>query len=261
MTATAQLLQQRSFGQLKLHMERDGPKLIREHGASKLRLPRRSHEAIIINTGGGLAGGDQFEHEFSCGEHSLLTLTSQAAERVYQTLGPPAIISTQMNAEKNSQLMWLPQETILYDGASLQRSFSVCLAQGARFLAVEPVICGRTEMGENISQIHLKDRWRVMRDGVVIYAEDLLMGPKLPISKSTLAGAKAFACVIYVADDAERRLEDVRAVMNKSDGASAWNGKLIARVLATDGFLLRKALIPVLNMLAGPNALPKLWTA
>lgn len=261
MTAAAQLLQQRSFGKLKLRMEQGGPAIIREEGASKLRVPRFSHEAIFINTGGGLAGGDEFEHEFSCGENSKLTLTSQAAERVYQTLGPPAVISTQMNAERDSQFMWLPQETILYDGASLQRNFSVSLARGVKFLSVEPVVLGRTEMGEEISNIHLRDRWRIMLDDALLHAENLLLGPELPTSKSTLAGAKAFATVIYVAEDAERQLDAVRNLLNNNAAASAWNGKLIARVIADDGFLLRKALIPVLNILAGSNALPKIWTA
>ncbi len=261
MTAAAHLLQQRSFGRLKLRMEKSGPGIIREEGASKLRVPRFSHEAIFINTGGGLAGGDEFEHEFSCGENSKLTLTSQAAERVYQTLGPPAVIRTQMNVEENSQFMWLPQETILYDGASLQRNFTVALAPSAKFLSVEPVVLGRTEMGEKISKIHLKDRWRIKLGGVLLHAEDLLLGPNLPTSKSTLAEAKAFATVIYVAEDAERQLDAVRSLMNNNAGATAWNGKLIARVIAEDSFLLRKALIPVLNTLAGSNALPKIWTA
>ena len=261
MSAAAQLLQQRSFGQLKLHVDACGPQLIREVGASKLRLPRGSHEAIFINTGGGLAGGDFFEHEFSCAENSELTLTTQAAERVYQTLGPPAIIRTQMNVGPSSTLMWIPHETILYDGASLERNFIVSLDKNSKFLGVEPVVFGRTEMGEQISQIHLKDRWRINREGTPIHADDFSVGPKLPSTISTLASAKAFATVIYVAADATDQLEAVRAAMNKNDGASAWNGKLIARLVANDGFLLRKALIPVLNVLAGSVALPKIWTA
>jgi urease accessory protein len=261
MSATAQLLQQRSFGQLKLRMELAGPQLIREVGAAKLRIPRGSHEAIFINTGGGLAGGDQFEYEFSCGESSKLTLTSQAAERVYGSLGPPAVLNTQFVADANSALLWLPQETILYDGASLQRQFTALLSKSSKFLAVEPVVLGRTEMAEKISRIHLKDRWRVKRDDALIHADDFLIGPDLPNSKATLGSAKAFATVIYIAEDAELRLNLVRAALNANDGASAWNGKLIARIIAADGFLLRKTLIPVIDALAGGMALPKIWTA
>ena len=257
MTATAQLLEQRSFGQLVLTMGQDGPIDLREAGASKIRIPQGSHQAIIINTGGGLAGGDKFELSFACVAEARLTLTSQSAERVYQTLGPTAEITTQVRAEKNAKLFWLPQETILYEGASLKRSYDVRLMTGAKFLSVEPIIFGRTEMNERITSIQLRDRWRIWREGKLVHAEDLKLGPELPISKATLNGSKAMATLIYVADDAETKLETIR----EFTAASAWNGKLIARLIAKDGYTLRKTLIPAIKVLAEAEALPKIWTA
>ncbi len=256
MLATAKLLDQRSFGVLNFSMGKSGPHVLREEGASKLRLPRGSTQAIIINTGGGLAGGDRFEHNFSCSAHATLTLTSQAAERVYQTLGPPAQISTQISVAQSGQLFWLPHETILYDDASLQRSYEVKLASSAKFLSVELIIFGRTEMHEKISSIQLRDHWRIWREGELVHAEDLKLGPKPPTSKATLNGSNAMATLVYVADDAETRL----AAMRDFAAASAWNGKLVARFIAKDGYTLRKALIPAINTLAGAEALPKIWT-
>jgi urease accessory protein len=52
----------------------------------------------------------------------------------------------------------------------------------------------------------------------------------------------------------------VRETLGPLSGASAWNGKLIARLLAEDGFLLRKQIICALHALAGVEALPKIWT-
>jgi urease accessory protein len=261
MTVTAQLLQQRSLGQVKLHMGRDGPVVLREAGAAKIRLPRNSREAILINVGGGLAGGDAFEFEFSCNAYSNLTITSQAAERVYRSLGPEATISAKFNLENAAQLFWLPQETILYDAAALQRNFEVTMAASSRFLAIEPIVFGRTEMNETIKSIHVKDRWRIFRKGRLVHAEELSIGPSLPNSKATLSGAFATANLIYVAGDAELRLAAMREIMPENSAASAWNGKLIARFIAKDSYILRKALIPAIKALAGEEILPKIWTA
>ncbi len=257
MTATAQLLRQRSVGALILHMGKSGPEVLREVGASKLRLPQGSSQAIVINTGGGLAGGDRFEYSFSCAAQASLTLTSQAAERVYRTLGPPAVISTQISIEQGARLYWLPQETILYEGSSLVRQYEVKLAGDAKFLSLEPVVFGRTEMGEALASVRLKDRWRIWHDGCLVHADDIAIGPNLPHSKATLAGASAMATLIYVAADAEDRL----ALLQKFCACSTWNGKLIARFVAKDGYHLRKALIPAINALTGAEALPKIWTA
>lgn len=256
-TATAQLLEQRSCGALTLAMGKTGPQIIREAGASKIRLPRGSTQAIVINTGGGLAGGDIFEHNFVCAPEASLTLTSQAAERVYQTLGPPAKITTRMQLDNDATLFWLPQETILYEGASLTRRYDVKVKGAARFLSVEPIVFGRTESGEKLLSVHVKDCWRIWREGHLIHAEDSAIGPDLPASKATLGGAAAMATVIYVNNDAEAKLE----AMQKICAASAWNGKLIARFVSQDGYALRKALIPAITVLAGAQALPKIWTA
>jgi urease accessory protein len=254
------LLRQRSVGHVKLHVGQRGIVRLRESGASKLRMPSGSRDAFLINTGGGVAGGDVFQFDISCGVDSALTVTSQAAERVYCTLGPPAVMTTTLIAEKNSKLFWLPQETIIFDGASLQRNYSVMLADSAKFLAIEPIVFGRTEMGEKIRTINLQDRWRVSRDGKLVHAEDLRIENHLPASKATLDGATAMATLIYIADDAEGSIDKVRSVIGENGGASAWNGKLLARVVAKDGFHLRKVLISVLDAIAGDATLPKTWT-
>ncbi len=260
MSATSRLLQQRSVGEVKLCVERHGVTHIRESGASKVRLPRGSNEAILINTGGGIAGGDSFSIDIGVGQDARLTVTSQAAERVYQTLGPFAATVAKLKAGGGAALHWLPQETIIYEGAALRRDYLVELAAGSKFLAVEPLVFGRSQMGETVTNIRLKDSWHIHRCGELAHADVLSFGPGLPGSKATLAGAAALATIVYVAEDAELRLPAVLDEMHSGSGASAWNGKLIARLLAEDGYLLRKQIISVLRALVGPEALPKIWT-
>ena len=260
MSTHAQLLQQRSFGQVSLGVERGGVAKLREMGAARLRIPAGSHQAILINTGGGIAGGDHFEFDFHVGLDASLTLTSQSAERVYRTLGPPAKIETHLVAQAGSELFWLPQETILFDGAALQRNYTVALAENARFLAVEPVILGRSERGEKIETLTLQEKWRIQRGGKLLHAENLHLTAPLPRTKAAIGSAGGFATFVYIAPDAPKYLDAVRAALGPDGAASAWNGKLVGRILAQDGFHLRKRLIPALCALIGSESLPKSWT-
>jgi urease accessory protein len=260
MTTASALLAQRAFGSVHVRMERTGPAILRDEGAAKCRLPRGSSDAILINTSGGLAGGDRVEIRAEAGAGAALTLTSQAAERVYRTLGPAAHVSVDLSAEAGARLFWLPQETILFEGASLTRRISVDLAEDATFLAAEAMVFGRRAMGEHVNGIQLRDRWSIRRAGTLIHAEALALGPDFPSTPATLEGAHAVATVLLVSAGAERLLDQVRALLGPRDGASAWNGKLIARCVADDSLALRKTLVPLLSACVGPSAMPKVWS-
>ncbi len=260
MTAIARLLEQRSVGHVHLRMERHGIAIMREAGAAKCRLPRGSTEAILINTSGGLAGGDEVNIEAQAGEGASLALTSQAAERVYRTLGPAARVNVSLKVEKGATLLWMPQETIFFEDSALHRTLEVDLAEDATFLAVESMVFGRREMGEQVEHVSVVDEWNVRRCGRLVHAERFRVGPDWPRSKATFAANHAMATILLMSPPAETLLDQVRRVLGPHDGASAWNGKLVARLLASDGFHLRKTLIQALSVCAGRERLPKSWS-
>jgi urease accessory protein len=260
MTATARLLEQRSVGHVHLRMERDGISVMREAGSAKCRMPRGSNEAILINTSGGLAGGDTVSIRAEVGLDAALKITSQAAERVYRTLGPPAAVSVSLKAAAGSTLLWMPQESIFFEGSALTRSLDVELHPGATFLGVEPMIFGRTEMGESIEHVSVADRWNIISGGKLIHAEAFKLGPNWSTSQASFGNNFAAATLLLVSPQAELLIQKVRKVLGPNDGASAWNGKLVARLLAKDGFHLRKTLIQVLVACVGREHLPKCWT-
>ena len=251
---------QRSEGSILLRMGNMGLKRLREAHAAKLRMPAGSHEAILINTGGGLAGGDRFTFDITAENQARLTITSQAAERVYRSLGPAAEIDISLTAGDGASLLWLPQETILFDGARLSRRITADLGSGARLVAVESIILGRAAMGEEVRQAHLRDHWRIRQEGRLLFADTVVLDGAPPASAATLDGARAFATVVAVCPEAGSLLEPVRAAIGERGAASAWSGKLIARLVARDGFELRKSLIPALTALAGQAGLPKTWS-
>lgn len=251
---------QRSEGDILLSMSARGLRRLREAHAAKVRIPAGSHEAILINTGGGLAGGDRFSFDIRAEENARLTVTSQAAERVYRSLGPAAEVDVTLTAHAGATLMWLPQETILFDGAALTRCITADLADDAHVLAVEPVILGREAMGETVQHARLHDRWRISRNGRLVFADDLAFDGKPPGSKAALGEARAFATVVLVSPGAEDLIDTVREAIGAGGAASAWSGKLVARLTARDGFELRKSLVPALMALARGASLPKTWS-
>ena len=235
----------------------------RTSGAMKALFPRAEDvQAILINTSGGLTGGDQIDVSASAGTGSSLTLTTQAAERAYRAQEGRARMTTDLRIEADAQINWLPQEMILFDGSALDRRLTIDLAQNARFLMVEPIIFGRAAMGETLTAVSFKDRIRVNRDGNALYWDGLdLDGHTMQhLSRRAIAGgAGAMVSLVYVAPDAEAHLDALRSCLPETGGASLLAPDLLTlRFVASDSFELRRALIPILERLT-KNQLPTSW--
>jgi urease accessory protein len=237
-----------------------------EEGAAKIRLPHthdQSLQAVLMNTAGGLTGGDHLTWQAEAGPGTQLLLTTPACERIYRSLGPDAVIETGLVAAAGARLDWLPQETILFEGARLNRRLEVDLAADASFLAVEAVLLGRAAMGELARNARLTDTWRIRRAGRMLHAEAtrLTADPRERDSLSLLAGAAAFATILYVGADAEAKLAAIRALPAQPQlGSSVIGERLVVRALAPTGLALRRAIVPIIALLSGAGRLPRLWT-
>ncbi|MCC6735942.1 MAG: urease accessory protein UreD [Bauldia sp.] len=236
-----------------------------QDGAAKIRLPKTfgpGAEAILINSAGGLTGGDRLSFAVDVGAGAAASITTQACEKIYRSLGGAAVMDVRLDVGPGGRLDWLPQETILFDRAELGRRVDVHLAPGATFLAVEAVIFGRRAMGETVAEGGLHDRWRIRQADRLVHADDIRMSgavAALGQRSAVLAGAGAMANLVYIAEDTSRHTDAVRLALGERGGASAWNGKLVARVVADDGLELRRRLIPAIMALRGGRPLPKAW--
>lgn len=243
---------------------------LRQEGSAKIRFPSLSSgpmEAILINTAGGLTGGDRIAWTIDAGEAARLTVTTQACEKVYRSVGGIASASARIAVGPGASVSWLPQETILYRDGALSRRLDAELAPGARLLACEAIIVGRAAHGERVETALLRDRWRIHVEGRLVHAEDLALGPSVMTQLALRAaadGGSAFATVLLVCNDAEALLEPVRMLAGEGGGASFWRvagtGKLLARLVARDGYALRQRLVPILALLNGKAPVPKVWS-
>ncbi|SEH75860.1 urease accessory protein [Rhizobium tibeticum] len=247
----------------------DGRTRLRElyqEGAAKIRLPDTfdsSMEAVIINTAGGLTGGDRMNWSIDAGPDTRIDVTTQACEKIYKASSATAEVTTTISVGAKARVDWLPQETILFDRSSLFRRLDVDLEDDSEFLAVEAILLGRKAMGEAVETGLFRDRWRIRKGGKLCHAEDLqLIGDVALLTRAdaVLGGKVAFATVLYVGPLADAYLSAARPLLEgHRGGASSWAGKLVVRLSAPDGFALRKILIPIISTLRNGAPVPKVW--
>jgi urease accessory protein len=260
---------QRASGKVRMvFRRRDGvTHLFRLHqdGSAKARFPRATNgipEAVLINTAGGMTGGDVFGTEIELLEGTRATLTTQACERIYKSTGALVSVTNRIEVGAGARLDWLPQETILFNGGRMTRRLEADLADDAELLISEATVFGRAAMGETIQSGTFRDRWRISRDGKLVFADELRFEGNIAcqlMRPAILAGNAAMATVLLVASECEQFLEPVREIIGNAGGASAWGGKLLVRLAAADGFSLRRVLIPLLAELSMGRSLPKVW--
>jgi urease accessory protein len=284
MSAAPITLPQRAFGRLRVGFERRGAitalAVLRQEGCLKARHPRpepgASAETVLLNTSGGITGGDDLAFAITAGAGTRLVVTTQAAERFYRATpaSPPATIRTDLAGGEDAALDWLPQETILFDACRADRTLSVDLAPSARFVGVESLLFGRQASGEAVQRAWLTDRIRIRHGGrLILHDATRIAGEAAALMgrAGTFADARAMATLVAVTPEAEAmvprlrdalgdgRLPDSRLEGTLEAGVSAWNGLVLARLLASDGARLRQAVMVALGILRGAAPLPRVW--
>jgi urease accessory protein len=262
---------QRAVGELRVELRaRDGRTVLeglRQAGCLKARFPRPEHDGwssvVTLNTSGGIAGGDRLDSVFSMRTGARATIAAQAAERFYRSLpgGAPSQVRNRIVVAEGGAVEWLPQETILFDRCALDRRLHVDLAADAWFLGVECLVFGRAAMGESVERASLRDVIQVRRAGRLLLHDAIRLEGDVAVTLQRPAiadGACAVATLVHVAPDAERALQVVREA-SPHCGVSAWDGMLIARMLAADGASLRTAVVAALQVLRAGRPLPRVW--
>ncbi|MGE3244757.1 MAG: urease accessory protein UreD [Beijerinckiaceae bacterium] len=241
---------------------------VREEGSLRVRFPREygpSLTGVIVNTGGGMTGGDRFAIAAEAQAGARLTLTTSAAEKFYRSLGETAHVEVILCARAGSSLAWLPQEAILFDVAKVRRTYDIHGYGDASVLLCDLNCIGRLAMGECVTDLQAFDRWRIWWDGKLRYADFariagdpgiLLSGP------AATAGAMSFGTLVLCSAKAEESCWSLRSVMADIQGvecaAGLVNGICAARFVAPDIARLRAAMSVCITTVSG-EALPRSW--
>jgi len=239
---------------------------LHQQGSAKAMLPRVHGpvpEVVFLNTSGGLTGGDRLSYALDVPAGAEVTATTQTAERGYASPGPAAQVAVTARVGAGGRLNWLPQETLIYEDSHVSRETNVELSGDASCLLVETIVLGRHAMGEHPNRARLTDRRMVRRDGRPVWAETLHLDAAtlaLRAGAAVLDGATCLAVIAVIAPAAEDALSRVRATLIEPacrSAASGWDGKLLIRILAQDGWPLRQQIARTLRVLT--PTLPRVW--
>lgn len=259
MTAFQPITMQRAKGEALVALGPDRLERLRTEGSAKAILPEghAGREVVFLNTSGGLTSGDHLR--FGLTVQGRATATTQTAERAYRATGTPARMEVRLSVGQGGWLDWLPQETILFDRARLDRRTVIDLAPGAGCLALEAVVLGRAAMGETVRDLTFRDRREIRREGRPFWIDPLALDASALDGSATLGGARAFASLIVTE---EIPLSPLRAVLDEPGvvaEASAFAGRTVLRMLAPDGWPLRRQIARALHILRRGQPLPRVW--
>jgi urease accessory protein len=226
--------------------------------------------AVLLTTSGGLAGGDVLGLDIDVASGVGALVTSQAAEKVYRSLGPDCRVAARLAVADGAALEFLPQETILFEGARLRRHTAVAVAATGRFLACDMLVFGRTARGEAYTRGRLHDAWEVRHGGRLAWVDAVRLDGDIAATLAApmaFAGATAFATALYVGEDGAALLPRARALTDDGPsraGATLVNGVLLARFLGPRAADVREHLGRYLSglrqaALGLPARLPRVW--
>ncbi len=272
--ADASVTHQRSRGgaALRYAVARGATRLIDLHQAAPMRVlfpdhgPGEPPLATLVNTAGGLAGGDAVSVEVTLDPGAHAVVSTPAAEKIYRSLGPETAIEARLTVCAGARLEWLPQETILFDGARLARRLEVDVAPGATLLLAEMLVFGRHARGEALHTGSMVDSWRLRRGGKMLWADGLALGEEMRARLDDpfgFAGAEACATLLAVGDAS---LTEARDAMCAAGVAATLPrpGLLLLRWLGDAGAVrdgLGQAIRALRAQLLGAApVLPRVWT-
>ena len=232
---------------------------------------RPAEEAVLVNTAGGIAGGDRLECSVAALPGTSIAVTSQAAEKVYRALYEPARVATRLKARESARLAWLPQETILFNWARLHRTTEIELCTGAELLALEWLVLGRAAHGEVVVGGDITDSWRVKRDGRLVWGDSFRVTDEIYRDlkkKALLSNHNAIATLIYFGPNLDKRLDFLREIIPSlgcNCAATLVSGLIVVRFAAKESSDLKLALRSFLEQFgpelgSGPFRVPKMWS-
>lgn len=272
------LQRSRGIGRLSTHLRAGQTRITRlyQEGSAKIRTPKIHAapllEAVMMNTSGGLTGGDRLDWKIDLDEGSRVALTTPTCEKIYRSLGDQAEVDIRIDVGAGAVLSYLPQETLLFEGSALDRNLTVNLSPTASALFVETTLFGRLAMAETVRNASFRDSWRIRQGGVLVHAEATRFQGDIQslLQKPGVTGSRtAIATLLVIDPNVETLIDSVRAQVGDEGGASVWSvggrSKMLVRLAAPDGFAMRQRLLPILLrcnkflLESQTYGLPKVW--
>jgi urease accessory protein len=264
---------------LDLHFERIAARTVlaaRRH-VGPLRVQKALYpegpgvcQVVVVHPPGGIVAGDSLAIDLDAGPGTHVQVTTPGAAKWYRSTDRIARSRTTLRVHAGALVEWLPQETLLFDGARASIGLSIELSADAGFFGWDVTVLGRTAAGERFDSGHLRQRLELFRDGEMIWCERAAIdgGSRALQSGAMLGGAPVYGTLVATAGPAHDSLLAACREVSCTQGEGAITrlpGLVVARYRGNSAIAARtyfatlwRALRPAL---AGREAMPpRIWT-
>ena len=230
-------------------------------------------QVIVLHPPSGIASGDLLAITAAVGPQAHAQITTPGAGKWYRSGGLEASQAIDFSVASGALLEWLPQETIVFDGAIGRMSTCVRVAADSRYLGWEILCLGRRAAGERFTRGHLALHTRIELDGQPLWLErgqitgdDPLLGSAAGWANASVSGT--LLATLQAGDDVAALLAACRAIA-PADGAevalTAVPGVLVARYLGDHSEAARHWFVALWQLLrpallGRPAILPRIWS-
>lgn len=248
-----------------------------QKGCGKVRLCRREPdlplEAVVINTTGGFTDGDKFSTTVNWDAGTCAVVTTQAAERFYKTIDGKAALTSTLNIAEGACGVWLPQETIMFDGAAYDKNTIIQLHGNAHMVAIESSVFGRLAMKEIVKSGSVKETWQVRHNDRLIFADSFALDGNIDahLAKPTVCNSGRAISTILCTGGQPADLRDAAlagiAETNGLGGATCLGPLVVIRIFAKTSYelrgLIKVILAKIIKMVTAGHSvkalLPRVW--
>lgn len=171
----------------------------------------------LLHPPGGVAGGDELSIRCFLGPDSRTVLTTPGATKFYKSNQGCSILKTEIDVETDGICEYLPQETIIFDGANASIDTTISLTGNAIYLGWEFISLGRPACGEIFGTGQFRQRTRIVKNGHLIWFEQFrLSGGDIIINSSFgLAEQPILGTMVYTGPMTEYAIDRVREALGK----------------------------------------------
>lgn len=145
----------------------------------------------LLHPPGGVVAGDSLSISANAGQGSQVLLTTPAAGKFYRSAGKQALQTVNLTVREQATLEWLPQESIVYEGACLDSRLHVDLEAGSTFIGWEVLVLGRPAAGEGFESGEMRLDWKIKKAGALFFMERLKLDAQAFAARWGLNGHSA----------------------------------------------------------------------
>ncbi len=265
--------------QLKFSHRHGKTQLIHERVQAPLKVQRPFYpegeavcHSVVLHTAGGIVGGDRLSQSIHLEPNTHALLTTAAASKIYRSNGQEARQTINIQVDAGACLEWLPQETIVFNGAIYRQDLRVELAPEANWLGWEVTRFGRSARGEKFLQGEWRSHTEVWQQGQPLWIDRQWLpgGEETFNSLHGLAGLPVVASLAWVGQAVSPEIVDKARMLWSAQerqgeaGVTELISGLLCRYRGSSTFEVRNWFTDVwqllrLSLLGRPVTKPRVW--